>query len=146
MVLFSVWTRSSHRTTQPTRVENVLAGMGDAVGLASSRARQPTRSPKTASLALRALRALQRLGAFGPPMPELLGQLVQGSRGNVVGGQTAHRLDGGPHLAEVGRTVWAGAQVCVEAPALGTRHRPFEVVGHQLDDLLAHQLVSASKS
>ena len=71
------------------------------------------------------------------PVAEGRQQLGLGLRRDRVGGELAQELEHLAHLAQVHRAALAAGDVRVEARAIGGRQRALEVVGDQLDQLLA---------
>lgn len=63
--------------------------------------------------------------------------------GKVVGNDTACGLDRRPHLRQVLGAVLARCQVGLEAAPLTPGECPFEVIGDELDSLLANEVVAA---
>jgi hypothetical protein len=69
-------------------------------------------------------------------------QLVAHFRRERLCLDAARRLDGGPDLLQIGATVGTGPKVGFETPALASRERALKIIGHELDRLLAKQVLA----
>src|SRR5712691_2063977 len=77
---------------------------------------------------------------FGSPPAVQVGEFLPHLRGEVLGRQLAGQLDGLAHLRQVLGTVRAGGQVGLEAAPGRAAQRALQVVGDQLDGLLADEV------
>jgi hypothetical protein len=90
----------------------------------------------------------ERLGApdsglfllFGPPAPVKLDEIGPCLWSQVVRLDRTGPLDGRSDLFQVGAAIRTRTQMRLEAAPVTTSQGPFEVVGNQLDGLLAHQV------
>lgn len=80
---------------------------------------------------------------LGSPTPIEVDEILTGGRSELFRFYCPSDLDSSPHLFQVGRTVWARSKVCFESASISTRQGAFEVVGDELDGLLAHNVSSA---
>src|SRR6516162_8178467 len=83
--------------------------------------------------------------AFRAPAAVKVRQVVAHLRGQVFRGYPAGEADGLPHLGEVLGAERAASQVPFEAAARRTPERSLDVVGDQLDHLLANQITTESE-
>src|SRR5690348_4064061 len=77
---------------------------------------------------------------FGPPPAVQVGELVPHLGGQVLGCELAGQLDGLAHLRQVLGAVRAAGQVGLEPAPGGAAQRALQVVGDQLDSLLADEV------
>ena len=78
------------------------------------------------------------------PGPESCQQLVLGWRSDRLFGQSAQDPDRLPHLFQVDGAAGAAGDMLLETLAFGRRELPFQIVRHQLDQLLASQVLRRS--
>src|SRR5262249_32393546 len=79
-----------------------------------------------------------------PPVAESDQELVPRLGGDRLLGEAAERADHLAHLLDVELAVRTIVDVALEPAPLAARHRPLEVVGHQLHELPARHLASQS--
>ena len=76
-----------------------------------------------------------------PPPPKVAEQLLQLFRRNRFAGKMAQGVDRLSHLIQVRRAKGTRREMCVEARAVRGRKALLEVVGHELYELLAGQVL-----
>ena len=76
-----------------------------------------------------------------PPPPKVAEQLLKPFRRNRFAGKVAQRADRLSHLIQVRRAKGTRREMRVEALAIRCREPLLEVVGHELYELLAGQVL-----